>query len=82
MDCSSIFLKEIACCIMMKKGWFHYFFLQINTIFSNAFNILCPVSSIYLEAILELMRCREKRAWSLTLHFKLHFTVSIIFNGR
>ena len=61
-------------------SWF--LLLQINTIFSNAFNILCLVSHIYLEAILELMRCRERRAWSLTLHVKLHFMTPIIFNGR
>ena len=57
-------------------------FLQINTIFSNAFNTIFPVSSIYLEAILELMRWRKRRALSLTLYFKLHFLASIIFNGR
>lgn len=59
-----------------------YLFLQINLIFSSEFSILSLLSNIYLEAILELMRCKEKRACSLTQHFKLHFMVSIIFNGR
>ena len=59
-----------------------FLFLQFNTIFFNAFNILSLVSNISLKAILELMRCRERRAWSLTQHFKLHFTVSTLFNGR
>lgn len=93
MDCSSIFLKKQRANKANKKQtsmlyaeekWLIslFLFLQINTIFSNAFNILCAVSNIYVEAKLELMRCKERRAWPLTVDSKLHFTVSIIFNGR
>lgn len=82
-DHLSIFLKDPAFSILLKNGWFHYFYYCKSILFfSNAFNILCLVSHICLEAILELMRCRERRAWSLTLHVKLHFMAPIIFNGR
>lgn len=82
IDYSSIFFVCV-CCMLMKNGWFHYFYFCKSTLLYLTYSIFCPVSNIYLEVILELMKCKKRTAcMTSTLHFKLHFMVSIIFNGR